>query len=137
MMKHNKEYEKLYEQYKHSGFEFGYSTRIGKSKIIFEENIKSIPSSKRNHDDIPLFVKCNKCDEYMDFQQGKTVVLDGRWICPVCGNNVRERTVYNQIERENFNDNLYFLLRACVNYTGSFFSYAKKTCPFMERRRYT
>lgn len=105
MMKHDKEYEKLYEQYKHSGFEFGYSTRIGKSKIIFEENIKSIPSSKRNHDDIPLFVKCNQCDEYMDFQQGKTDVLDGRWICPVCGNNVRERTVYNQIERENFNDN--------------------------------
>lgn len=32
-------------------------------------------------------------------------MLDGRWICPVCGNNVRERTVYNQIERENFNDN--------------------------------
>ena len=35
MMKHDKEYEKLYEQYKHSGFEFGYSTRIGKSKIIY------------------------------------------------------------------------------------------------------
>ena len=93
MTKHDKEYEKLYEHLQRSGFEFGYSTRIGKSKIIFEESIKNIPSSKRNHDNIPLFVKCNKCDEY------------GRWICPVCGNNVRERTVYNQIERENFNDN--------------------------------
>ena len=98
--KHDKEYEKLYEHLQRSGFEFGYSTRIGKSKIIFEESIKNIPSSKRNHDNIPLFVKCNKCDEYMDFQQGKTDVLDGRWICPVCGNNVRERTVYNQIERK-------------------------------------
>lgn len=77
MTKHDKEYEKLYEHLQRSGFEFGYSTRIGKSKIIFEESIKNIPSSKRNHDNIPLFVKCNKCDEYMDFQQGKTDVA--RW----------------------------------------------------------
>ena len=99
MTTHDKEYEKLYKQYKHSGFEFGYGTRIGKSKVIFEDVIK------RNHDDIPLFVKCNKCNEYMDFHQGQTDILDGKWICPVCGKSVRERTVYGQLERENVNDN--------------------------------
>ena len=46
MTTHDKEYEKLYKQYKHSGFEFGYGTRIGKSKVIFEDVIKLISSSK-------------------------------------------------------------------------------------------
>ena len=35
MTTHDKEYEELYKQYKHSGFEFGYGTRIEKSKVIF------------------------------------------------------------------------------------------------------
>ena len=41
----------------------------------------------------------------MDFHQGQTDILDGKWICPICGKSVRERTVYGQLERENFNDN--------------------------------
>ena len=37
----------------------------------------------------------------LDFQVGIKNELDGRWICPVCGKTVRERTPYAQLEKEN------------------------------------
>lgn len=42
---------------------------------------------------------------YKQYKHCQTDILDGKWICPVCGKSVRERTVYGQLERENFNDN--------------------------------
>lgn len=36
----------------------------------------------------------------MDFESGNSI-LDGRWVCPSCGTRVRERTAYNQLDREN------------------------------------
>ena len=37
----------------------------------------------------------------MEFEIGKNNALDGKYVCPVCGKSVRERTPYTQLEREN------------------------------------
>lgn len=96
------EYDDIYEQYENSGFEFVYKNkRLGKSKTIFKEEVDGIDISKRNNDDIPLFVKCGSCGIYMDFEMGPNDDLDGWWKCPDCGARVKERTVYRHLEDEN------------------------------------
>lgn len=87
-------------QFENSGFVFEYNgKRIGKSKMILQSKLKKINSSKQNSD--LMFINCKSCGVYMDFKAGSTGVLDGSWICPVCGARVRERTAYNQLNREN------------------------------------
>lgn len=87
-------------QFENSGFVFEYNgKRIGKSKMILQNNIKKIDVSKRNAD--LMLVRCKTCEEYMDFKVGPKGMLDGVWTCPVCGSKVRERTAYSQLNREN------------------------------------
>lgn len=102
MAKYYDEYSDIYEQYENSGFEFRYNKRLGDSTPILKDYIDKIDPSKRNHDDVPLFVKCARCgDNYMDFIDGATGELDGKWVCHICGASVKERTVYDKLEREN------------------------------------
>lgn len=87
-------------QFENSGFVFEYNGKhIGKSRMILQSKIIHINSSKHNSD--LMFVNCKLCGEYMDFKIGPTGMLDGAWVCPVCGARVRERTAYNQLNREN------------------------------------
>lgn len=98
------EYDEIYDRYSKTGFKFNYSKkRIGKSKTIFEEEMSAIENGKRNEDDIPLFVYCKACNTYMDFIAG-IEMLGGKWTCPSCGSSVREKTIYNQLSRENSDD---------------------------------
>lgn len=102
MTKYYDEYREIYGQIDDSGFVFEYrNQRLGRSNPIFRDDIDRLDSSKHNNDEVPLFVKCHHCNEYMDFETGPNGILDGRWICPICGSRVRERTAYNQLEREN------------------------------------
>ena len=85
----------IYAQYEGSGFKFEYKNgRLGKSVVVFRDEVETIPDCKRNEDDIALFVRCGSCDDYMDFE-------NGNWVCPHCGKKVREMTVYKQLDREN------------------------------------
>lgn len=87
-------------QFENSGFVFEYNKkRIGKSKMILQNKIRGIDSSKHNSD--LMFVNCKPCEVYMDFKTGTADMLDGSWVCPVCGSRVRERTAYNQLNKEN------------------------------------
>lgn len=89
------DYNDIYEQYANSGFKFDYNNRrLSRSKVIFEEELKLVPMTKRNDDDVPLLVNCKPCGIYMDF-------VNGHWVCPKCKLKVREMTIYNQLEREN------------------------------------
>lgn len=101
MKSYEDEYKDLYGQLEDSGFEFEYTSRLGRSKPIFKENIDELDPSKHNNDEIPLFVKCCSCGEYMDFTQGSNKMMDGKWTCPSCGKRVKERSAYDQLEREN------------------------------------
>ena len=86
------EYERVFDEI--FGFEFPYNRRIGKSKTMTWYRVKMIPECKRNANDIPMFVKCTKCDKYMNF-------VDGWYVCELCGSRVKERTLYSQLDREN------------------------------------
>lgn len=86
------EYERLYNE--NFGFEFPYNRRIGKSKPMSWRKVKMVPIGKCNEDEVPLFVKCTKCNCYMDYV--------GDWyICDNCGARVKERTLYSQLDKEN------------------------------------
>lgn len=100
----NDEYQEIYEQYDGSGFEFTFNPDnryLGASRSIFKDSIKLINPICRNNDDVPLFVRCKKCNQYMEFQEGLKDELDGWWICPTCNARLKEITVYNRLEREN------------------------------------
>ncbi|MFI3115315.1 MAG: hypothetical protein R3Y12_04145 [Clostridia bacterium] len=90
-----------------SGFEFTYfKGRLSNSKLIYD--FENIEMNKRNTDDIPLFVKCKECDEYMDFEIGILDSLDGKWICPFCQSNVSEEKIYSKLNYENETNHLLF-----------------------------
>lgn len=94
------EYEEIYNQFENSGFEFNYNNRhISKSRPIFEKQINAIGPEKHNND--TMFIRCRKCECYMDFESGPNNCLDGVWRCPVCGARVKESTAYHQLDREN------------------------------------
>ena len=100
----NDEYQEIYEQYDGSGFEFTFNPDnryLGASRSIFKDSIKLINPICRNNDDVPLFVRCKKCNQYIEFQEGLKDELDGWWICPTCNARLKEITVYNRLEREN------------------------------------
>lgn len=100
----NDEYEEIYEQHKGSGFEFYYnpaSRYLSVSKEISKSEVDAIDLKCRNNDDIPLIVRCKRCNQYMQFQEGVKDELDGKWVCQACGAKVNEITIYNQLEREN------------------------------------
>ena len=94
------EFDRTCEEIINSGFEFVYNNRrLSKSKMIYQHQIRQIPTSKSNSE--MMFVKCKSCNIYMDFVSGPTGVLDGNWVCPNCGTRVRERTAYTQLDKEN------------------------------------
>ena len=97
------EYNDIFDPAQVTGFEFTYGSRhLGKSKPISQSEMGRIePTKCGNQDDVPLYVRCRKCGAYMDFTNGPTGMMDGKWICPTCGVGVRERSVFNQLEREN------------------------------------
>lgn len=82
------------------GFEFNYRNhRIGKSSPLNESQMDGIGDAGSNSSG--MFVRCDMCGTYMNYQEGSAGGLDGRWICPSCGTKVREMTAYNQLGREN------------------------------------
>lgn len=87
------EYEKLY--YEFYGFEFSYgSGHISKSKPMTWYRTKYLPKECGNGDEVPIFVKCRKCKEYMIFEKG--------WFkCSKCGARMKEQTALRQLDREN------------------------------------
>lgn len=85
-----------------TGFMFTYgNAKLSKSKPISEDECNLILKNKRNTDDIPLYVKCKHCHQFMNFVIGPNNCLDGKWICSNCNIKVREKTIYSQLEREN------------------------------------
>lgn len=84
------------------GFEFEYSNgRIGKSTYLDEDTVNTIGFSGTKCNDQNIFIFCKKCNTYMEFEISKNNALDGKYVRPVCGKSVRERTPYTQLEREN------------------------------------
>lgn len=95
------EHDKIYSQYENSGFKFNYNKRhLGKSTLIFQDEISNIDKSKHNLD--LMFVNCQQCGAYMNFEAGLNA-LEGWWGCPTCGIRVKERTAYTRLDRENSN----------------------------------
>ena len=58
------------------------------------KHIQDYAGGETNNDDVPMFVKCRVCNKYMSFSAGY-------WYCKKCGARVREKTIYNQLDREN------------------------------------
>ncbi len=97
-------FDEIYDKYKGSGFEFTYKNKkLSGSKTIFKKDVIKIDQSKRNNDEIPMFIKCENCNNYMDFKVGKNDNLDGKWVCPSCSSEVKERSVYVKLNNENGN----------------------------------
>lgn len=87
------EFEKLYNEI--FGFEFSYgSGHLSKSKPVSWYRVKLTPLEKNNGGDVPMFVRCRKCGEYMNFKEG--------WYeCEKDKVRVKEKTLYSQLGREN------------------------------------
>ena len=84
------------------GYKFEYNNgHISKSTFLNEEAVDTLRLLLIDSNDQNIFVFCKKCDTYMDFEVGKNNALDGKYICPVCGKSVKERTPYTQLEKEN------------------------------------
>jgi hypothetical protein len=81
-----------------NGFVYG-SGKLGRSGVLSVDDIRSIGEGKGNR--ARLFVKCRRCDVWMDFTDSGDKLLNGFWTCPVCGVKVREQTAYASLEREN------------------------------------
>ena len=91
-----------YEEPDCTGIEFDYNNnRLSKSRMIPDDKVKKISKSKTNVSDGTLFVRCKPCGKYMDYGAGFGDGLNGRWVCPVCGTKVKERTVYAKLSNEN------------------------------------
>ena len=90
-------------RFKNHGFEFTYSKRhIGTSEYFPIEAMETLPDTKHNEDEYPLYVRCGTCGAYMDFSKGTKGIQSGKWTCRTCGITVRESTAYRQLDRENF-----------------------------------
>lgn len=89
------DYEKALKQV--YGFLFKrYESKISKSKVLTYYQCKRIPKGKSNKDEVPLFVICHKCNEYMDFVEDC-----GYFKCATCKRRVKEMTLFAQLGREN------------------------------------
>lgn len=82
------------------GFEFEYRNRriVGVSKRLSPEETDKISSAKWNLTDGgtgALCVRCGNCGVHMDY-----ICKSRKWVCPVCGVGVMERTIWKQINRE-------------------------------------
>ena len=96
------EYEEIYGQYEGSGFLFAYAGgKIGRSVSLPKGEVDKIDARKRNKDDVPLFVRCSTCGEYMDFSPGPENLMDGTWVCPTCKATVKESAPYRKLSKEN------------------------------------
>ncbi len=84
-----------------NGFIFGYLNTLGKSEMVTEKEMRKAGSGKCNHDEIPLYVRCEHCGTYMDFQPGPAGEFDGVWICPGCSTAVDELEAYVELNKEN------------------------------------
>ena len=94
---------------KEMGFWFNYKNRhVSASKVINSVELRRYDLTKAcTEDDVPLFVRCDKCDTFMDFISGHSHLLNGYWKCPVCGCRTHQRTVYRRLDDENFMDQDY------------------------------
>ncbi len=95
------EYDKILEERPDYGFEFEYRSGHldGNPMLLSKQDMIDIGIVRGN--DQNLFIYCRKCGTYMDFQQGKNNMLDGKYICPVCRKSVRERTPYSRLNEAN------------------------------------
>lgn len=88
------------------GFWFNYkNNHLSSSKVINSVELRRYDKAKADCEEgVPLFVRCDKCNQFMDFTSGDGEALNGSWKCPLCGTTVKQRTVYMQLDRENRKD---------------------------------
>ena len=93
------DFDEIYDKYADCGFLFYFDgDEVGESNILTRDDMKRISVGKGNGD--KLFVVCEPCDTFMDFEAGRNV-LEGRWVCPCCGAQMEERLAYEQLDNEN------------------------------------
>lgn len=86
------EYDLLYEQF--YGFEFEFwVTDIRKIRSMRRTEVEAIDRHKtiRDTTQVPIFVKCEPCDEYMDYDEGF-------FRCPKCKKEVEEMQLYELMD---------------------------------------
>lgn len=90
------EYNDIYLNDGDFGFEYTYKNHtLGKERLIHSDDIKKIGSSKC--DENKTFIRCGKCDVFMDYVHSLGNSFSGKWLCPECGTYVRETTVNRYI----------------------------------------
>lgn len=95
-MRRKDEYDEIYSQSKGFGFEYTYKNHgLGREKIINQSDVRKIGASKHNDD--KTFIRCGRCNVYMDYIHSLRNSFSGKWICPNCGTYVRETTVNRYI----------------------------------------
>jgi len=99
MARHD-EYADIYEI--DSCFVFQYRNhKLSKAQIVDATEMDDLPARKHNDGDDYIYIFCSNCNEYMDFIKGDPYVMNGHWVCPICGVRVREKTPYSELGREN------------------------------------
>ena len=96
MMSKKDEYDEIYLQNGEFGLEYTYKNHtLGKERVIHPDDVRKIGPSK--HDENIIFVRCGRCDVYMDYVHGIGNSFSGKWMCPKCGTYVKETTVNRYI----------------------------------------
>lgn len=103
-MKRKDEYEEIYLKDGKFGIEYTYkNNQLGGEQLIRPEDVHRIGISKCSEDE--MFIRCGKCDVYMDYIYSLKGIANGKWLCPECGTFVKEPTVNRYIsELEPFVD---------------------------------
>ena len=88
-------YEVAYEET--YGFKFEYGEELSGSIPMSKDEIRKIGLEYVNKDEsVPLVVKCSDCERFMTYNS-----VDEIWICRNCSKKVRAMEVYEQLDKEN------------------------------------
>ncbi|MDO5399102.1 MAG: hypothetical protein Q4G33_14375 [bacterium] len=97
-MSRKDEYNEIYLQNGNFWLSYTYKNHtLGKEQIIYPHEIVKIGTSKCNENKI--FIKCGKCNVYMNYIHSLRSSFSGKWMCSHCGSYVRETTVNTYIDR--------------------------------------
>ncbi len=95
-MSRKNEYDAIYLQDGDFGTEYVYKNhQLGGERFIPLKELSKIGAFKCNDDKI--FIRCGKCDIYMNFAHGLSGIALGKWFCPECETFVKETTVNRYI----------------------------------------
>lgn len=72
---------------------------LSQSEVLSKKEISKLPQGTGNRDHLYIF--CNRCDEYMEFEEGDEGELRGEWTCHVCGASVQEFEPYDVLNDAN------------------------------------